>query len=99
MYHRFCQNPTLFKFLKMNRLVGSDKGCFDIAPYDTRTASDPSIRVMAVVVGPETQFNPRRIAWEILAEKWDERGTKYVPCCPSTLSLYVGTIYHPGHHR
>lgn len=40
-YHRAWLNPTLFRFLKMNKLVGRLSGCFDIAPYDTRNASWP----------------------------------------------------------
>lgn len=60
-HQRLCQNPTQVRFLNINMLVGIDKGCFDIAPYDTNMASDPRRRAMAVVEGPETQFNPRRI--------------------------------------
>lgn len=43
----------------MNKLVGNDNGCFDIAPYETKKAFDPRRRVMYVVEGPETQFKAK----------------------------------------
>jgi hypothetical protein len=48
----------------MNKLVGKLSGCFDIAPYETKYASDPRRRAIDVVAGPETQFRARRIGYE-----------------------------------
>lgn len=41
----------------MKRLVGIDNGCFDMAPYETRCASDVRRESIEVVVGPETQLS------------------------------------------
>lgn len=41
--------------------VGSVNGCFDMPPYDTRCASFPKSPTRAAVVGPDTQFNAKRI--------------------------------------
>jgi hypothetical protein len=73
-HQRFCQNPTLIKFLNKNKLVGRDNGCLDIAPYDTKKASDPRRRAMGVVVGPETQFRARQIGCE--SETSEDAGRK-----------------------
>jgi hypothetical protein len=38
--------------------VGKDKGCFDMAPYDTRCASLPRYLIIAVVSFPPTSVFP-----------------------------------------
>src|SRR5258708_167407 len=60
LYQRVCQNPWQVRFLKMKSDVGSERGSFDIAPYETRCALSPSSRAMKVVALPLTQLRPRR---------------------------------------
>jgi hypothetical protein len=52
LYHWLCQKPWQVRFLKMKLEVGIDKGCFAIAPYETRWASSPRRRTIRVVSLP-----------------------------------------------
>jgi len=42
----------------MNKEIGSDSGCFAMAPYETRCESLPKKRAMSVVSFPPTQLSP-----------------------------------------
>ena len=78
VYHRLCQYPCAWRFLKMKAEVGSDSGCFDMAPYDTRCAFSPRKRVMADVAGPPTQLSISRIGC---------RNDRSECCCTITMRL------------
>ena len=56
-FHLVCQNPTARKSLNMNGPVERLRGCFDIAPYETRKEGEleevERSRQRAEVVEPE----------------------------------------------
>ena len=73
LFQRLCQNPWHLRFLNMNADVGRESGCFDMAPYETKCASCPRKRDIAVVTGPLTQFSIRRIGCTMMSLPMPEK--------------------------